>query len=43
MPYVFGDQLSKKIADSIPKAVELTLSEIKKNMNICELNNKILT
>ena len=43
MPYVFGDQLSKKIADSIPKAIELTLSEIKKNMNICELNNKILT
>ena len=43
IPYVFGDQLSSKIASAIPKAIELTLLEFEKNMDVYELDNKILT
>jgi hydrogenase maturation protease len=30
-PYIFGEKLSPKIAAAVPKAVELTLNEIKNN------------
>jgi len=43
IPYVFGDQLSSKIAAAIPKAVELTLSEFEENLNINKWDNKKLT
>ena len=43
IPYVFGDQLSSKIAAAIPEAVELTLSELEKNMNNSVWINEKLT
>ena len=39
LPYVFGDKLSSKIAEAIPKAVELTFSEFEKN-NIKNFKSK---
>jgi hydrogenase maturation protease len=33
-PYIFGDKLSPKIAAAVPKAVEMTLNEINKNVKI---------
>jgi Ni,Fe-hydrogenase maturation factor len=33
-PYIFGDELSPKIAAAVPKAVEMTLNEIKNNGKI---------
>ena len=43
IPYVFGDQLSSKIADAVPEAVKLTISELEKNMNKSIWSNKKLT
>jgi len=43
IPYVFGDQLSSKIAAAVPKAVKLTISELEKNMNKSIWRNKKLT
>ena len=34
MPCEFGEKLSKKIAEAVPKAIEMTLKEIKKDMKI---------
>ena len=34
IPYVFGEQLSAKIAAAVPKAVDMTLNEIKKDLKI---------
>jgi len=34
MPCEFGDKLSGKVAAAVPKAVEMTLNEIKRNMKI---------
>jgi hydrogenase maturation protease len=34
IPYIFGENLSPKIAASVPKAVEMTLNEIKSNGKI---------
>ena len=34
MPCEFGENLSKKIATAVPKAVEMTLNEIKRDMKI---------
>jgi hydrogenase maturation protease len=34
MPCEFGDKLSEKVAAAVPKAVEMTLNEIKKDMKI---------
>jgi len=34
MPCEFGDKLSEKVATAVPKAVEMTLSEIKNDMKI---------
>jgi hydrogenase maturation protease len=34
IPCEFGEKLSKKIATAVPKAVEMTLNEIKKDMKI---------
>lgn len=33
-PYIFGDTLSPKIASAVPKAVEMTLNELKMNVKI---------
>lgn len=33
MSYEFGESLSKKIAVAVPKAVEMTINELKKDMN----------
>ncbi len=33
-PYIFGDKLSPKIASAVPKAVEMTLNELKENVKI---------
>ncbi|MDI6916420.1 MAG: hydrogenase maturation protease [Thermoplasmatales archaeon] len=30
MPYIFGDQLSPRVAEAVSKAVEMTLSELRK-------------
>jgi hydrogenase maturation protease len=43
IPYVFGDQLSSKIAAAVPEAVKLTISELEKNMNKSIWSNKKLT
>jgi hydrogenase maturation protease len=43
IPFVFGDQLSSKIAAAVPKAVELTISELEKNMNKPIWSDKKLT
>ena len=43
IPYVFGDQLSSKIAAAVPQAVKLTVSELEKNMNKSIWSNKKLT
>ena len=43
IPYVFGDQLSSKIAAAVPQAVKLTISELEKNMNKSIWSNKKLT
>ena len=43
IPYVFGDQLSSKIAAAVPEAVELTVFELEKNMNKSIWSNKKLT
>jgi len=43
IPYVFGDQLSSKIAAAVPEAVKLTISELEKNMNKSVWGNKKLT
>ena len=45
IPYIFGDKLSSKIAAAVPKAVEMTLSEIKefKDINKSEWSNKKFT
>ena len=43
IPYVFGDQLSSKIAAAVPQAVKLTVSELEKNMNKSVWSNKKLT
>jgi len=37
MPYEFGEKLSQKIAAAVPKAVEMTLSELGKNWNKSEM------
>ena len=37
MPYEFGEKLSQKIAAAVPKAVEMTLSELEKNWNKSEM------
>jgi hydrogenase maturation protease len=34
IPYIFGEKLSPKIAAALPKAVEMTLNEIKKDIKI---------
>jgi len=34
MPCEFGEKLSKKIATAVPKAIEMTLNEIKKDIKI---------
>jgi len=34
IPYIFGEKLTPKIASAVPKAVELTLNEIKNNVKI---------
>jgi len=34
IPYIFGEKLTPKIASAVPKAVELTLNEIKNNGKI---------
>ena len=34
MPLEFGEQLSSTVSAAVPKAVEMTLSELGKNMNI---------
>ncbi len=34
IPCEFGEKLSKKIAKAVPKAIEMTLSEIKKDIKI---------
>ena len=34
IPCEFGEKLSKKIATAVPKAVEMTLNEIKKDKKI---------
>ncbi len=33
-PYIFGEKLSPKIASAVPKAVEMTLNELKKYIKI---------
>jgi hydrogenase maturation protease len=33
-PYIFGEELSPKIASAIPKAMKMTLNEIKKDIKI---------
>jgi len=43
IPYVFGDQLSSKIAAAVPQAVKLTVFELEKNMNKSLWRNKKLT
>lgn len=43
IPYVFGDQLSSKIAAAVPEAVKLTVFELEKNMNKSIWSNKKLT
>ena len=43
IPYVFGDKLSSKIAAAVPEAVNLTISELEKNMNKSLWSNKKLT
>jgi len=43
IPYVFGDQLSSKIAAAVPQAVKLTVYELEKNMNKSIWSNKKLT
>ncbi|UCB59423.1 MAG: hydrogenase maturation protease [Thermoplasmatales archaeon] len=34
IPYIFGEELSPKIAAAVPKAVKMTLKEIKNNLKI---------
>ena len=41
MPCEFGEKLSKKIAMAVPKAVEMTLNEIKKDMKISSWGEKL--
>jgi len=38
MPYIFGDQLSPRVAEAVPKAVEMILSELRKRGEKCERN-----
>jgi len=43
MPLEFGEQLSSTVSAAVPKAVEMTLSELGKNMNISGRSNNKLT
>ena len=43
MPIEFGEQLSSTIAAAVPKAVEMTLSELGKNWNKSEWSDDKLT
>ena len=39
-PYIFGEKLSPKIAAAVPKAVNMTINEIKKNLKISSWGEK---
>ena len=43
MPLEFGEQLSSTVSAAVPKAVEMTLSELGKNLNISGRSNNKLT
>ena len=43
IPYVFGEKLSPKIAAAVPKAIEMTLTEIGKNLNESNWSKNKLT
>jgi len=34
IPYIFGEELSPEIAKAVPRAIDLTLNEIKRDMNL---------
>lgn len=43
IPHIFGEKLSSKISAAVPKAVEMTLSELGKNLDESGLSNDELT
>lgn len=43
MPLEFGEHLSSTVAEAVPKAVEMTLSELGKNLNESSWNKDKLT
>ena len=43
MPYAFGEQLSSKVTEAVPKAVEMILSELRENIGVSSWSNDKLT